>query len=202
LDFNDTRQSLIVHGRLGNYELNIPLLGDYQLGNAAAAVAALEVLIGKGNNIPRENIIEGMKRVNWEGRLQVLNRHPLLVVDGAHNRDSVQKLRQALRKYFKFDKAILIIGLSSDKDLSGIVAELVPTFDKVIVTRSIHPRAMPTAPIVAEFKKYGIEAEQADDVSIALSLALKLAGVGDMICVTGSLFVVAGAIKQAAGEKS
>ena len=202
LDFDDTRQSLIVHGRLGNYELDIPLLGDYQLGNAATAVAALEVLIERGNNIPRENIIEGMKRVNWEGRLQVLSRYPLLVADGAHNRDSAQKLRQALRKYFKFDKTILIIGLSSDKDLSGIVAELAPTFDKVIVTRSIHPRAMAAAPIVAEFKKYGIEAEQADDVSIALSLALKLAGAGDMICVTGSLFVVAGAIEQTAGEKS
>ena len=118
LGFDDTQQSLIVNGRLGNYEFTIPLLGQYQLGNAATAVAALEVLIEKGNKIPLQSIIQGMKEVNWEGRLQVLNRHPLVVVDGAHNQDSAQKLRQALGQYFKFDKAILIIGMSSDKDLA------------------------------------------------------------------------------------
>jgi dihydrofolate synthase/folylpolyglutamate synthase len=197
LMFDDTKQSLIVNGRLDNYELTIPLLGQYQLGNAATAVAALEVLIEKGSKIPSKSIIQGMKAVKWEGRLQVLNRHPLVVVDGAHNQDSAQKLRQALEQYFKFDKAILIIGMSSDKDLAGIVEELAPAFKKVIVTRSIHPRAMATALIMAEFRKHGIEAQQTDDISIALPLALSLAGKNDMICVTGSLFVAAGAIEQA-----
>ena len=201
LDFDDTQQSLIVHGRLGDYKLTIPLLGDYQLGNAATAIAALEVLIEKGNDIPLKSIIDGMASVKWEGRLQVLKRHPLVIVDGAHNQDSVRKLKQSLRKYFKFDKAILIIGLSSDKDLQGIVTELAPAFDRVFATRSIHPRAMATAPIAAEFKKHGIEAEQTEDVSVALNGALKLAGAGDMICVTGSLFVVAGAIEVAEGGK-
>ena len=77
-----------------------------------------------------------MKEVNWEGRLQVLNRHPLVVADGAHNQDSAHKLRQALEQYFKFEKTVLIIGMSSDKDLAGIVAELAPIFPQVIVTKS------------------------------------------------------------------
>ena len=197
LGFDDTQQSLIVNGRLGKYEFTIPLLGQYQLGSAATAVAALEVLIEKGNKIPLESIIQGMKEVKWEGRLQVLNRHPLVIVDGAHNRDSAQKLRQALKQYFKFNQAILIIGMSSDKDLAGIVEELAPAFQKVIVTCSTHPRAMATATITSEFKKHDIEVEQADDISVALPLALSLAGKNDMICVTGSLFVTAGAIEQA-----
>ena len=195
--FNDMQQSLIVNGRLGNYKLTIPLLGQYQLTNAATVIAALEVLIEKGNKIPLKRIVQGMKEVNWEGRLQVLNRHPLVVVDGAHNQDSAQKLRQALGEYFKFDKAILIIGMSSDKDLSGIVAELAPAFEKVIVTRSTHPRAMATAAIAAEFEKYGIDTQQIDDIAAAVPLALSLTGEKDMICVTGSLFVAAGAIEQA-----
>ena len=197
LRFNDMQQSLIVNGRLGNYKLTIPLLGQYQLTNAATVIAALEVLIEKGNKIPLKRIVQGMKEVNWEGRLQVLNRHPLVVVDGAHNQDSAQKLRQALGEYFKFDKAILIIGMSSDKDLSGIVAELAPAFEKVIVTRSTHPRAMATAAIAAEFEKYGIDTQQIDDIAAAVPLALSLTGEKDMICVTGSLFVAAGAIEQA-----
>jgi dihydrofolate synthase/folylpolyglutamate synthase len=186
-----------VKGRRGSYELTIPLLGAYQLENAATAVAALEVLVDKGYRVPRDSLAHGLARVNWPGRLQVLNRHPLVVADGAHNPYSAGKLREALQQYFKFDRAILIIGTSADKDKAGIVAELVPLFDRVIVTRSIHPRAMATAPLVAEFSRHGIKAETTDDISIALRLALTMAKENDLICVTGSLFVAAGAIEQA-----
>ncbi|MDD5288642.1 MAG: Mur ligase family protein, partial [Dehalococcoidales bacterium] len=197
LRFDDTQQSLAVNGRLGKYELTIPLLGQYQLDNAATAVAALEVLIEKGNIISLQSINQGMREVSWEGRLQVLNRQPLIVADGAHNQDSAKKLKQALKQYFQYEKAILVIGMSSDKNLAGIAMELAPIFEKVIVTRSIHPRAMAAAPIAAEFSKYGIKAEQTDDIPAALSMALRFAGEKDMVCITGSLFVVAGAIEQA-----
>ena len=197
LGFDSSRQSLRVEGRLGSYELSIPLLGQYQLENAATAVAALEVLTEKGFHISRDSITKGLAQVSWPGRLQVLNRRPLIVVDGAHNPYSARKLKQALERYFDFDRAILIIGVSSDKDLAGIVSELVPLFDRVIATHSIHPRAMPTASVVAEFSRYGVEAQATEDISIALPLALALAGGKDLICVTGSLFVVAGAIEQA-----
>ena len=195
--FDDLRQSLIVHGRLREYEFTIPLLGQYQLSNAATAIGALEVLIEKGADIPPQAVLQGMQNVNWEGRLQVLNRHPLVIADGAHNQDSAQKLRQSLQQYFKYDKAVLVIGMSSDKDLPGIVAELAPAFSQVIVTRSMHPRAMAAAPIAAEFNKHGITALQTDDIAEAMPLALSLAGENDMICVTGSLFIAAGAIEQA-----
>jgi len=197
LGFDSSRQSLRVAGRLASYELSIPLLGQHQLENAATAVAALEVLAEKGFHISGDSITKGLAQVDWPGRLQVLNRRPLIVVDGAHNPDSARKLKQSLEQYFDFDRAILIIGVSSDKDIAGIVTELVPLFDKVIVTHSAHPRAMATAPIVAEFSKHGVEAQETDDISTALSLALTLTGEKDLICVTGSLFVVAGAIEQA-----
>jgi dihydrofolate synthase/folylpolyglutamate synthase len=197
LGFKGFRQTLQVKGRLGEYQLTIPLLGQYQLDNASVAVGVLEVLMEKGYHIPVRKLVEGMAKVSWEARLQTLNRHPLVIVDGAHNGDSVHKLKEALRHYFKYDKAILILGLSSDKDVESIVAELAPVFNKVIATRSIHPRAMVTEPIVTEFRKHGIEAQQTDDISIALPMALKMAGEKDLICVTGSLFVASGAIEQA-----
>lgn len=197
LGFDSRRQSLRVAGRLAAYQLSIPLLGQHQLENAATAVAALEVLAEKGFHISADSIAEGLAQVSWPGRLQVLSHHPLLVVDGAHNPDSARRLKQSLEQYFDFERTILIIGVSSDKDIAGIVSELVSLFDKVIVTHSIHPRAMATAPIVAEFSKHGVAAEETDDISIALPLALTPAGDRDLICVTGSLFVVAGAIEQA-----
>jgi dihydrofolate synthase/folylpolyglutamate synthase len=197
LGFDSSRQSLRVAGRLASYELSIPLLGQHQLENAATAVAALEVLVEKGFHISGDSITKGLAQVDWPGRLQVLNRRPLILVDGAHNPDSARKLKQSLEQYFDFDRAILIIGVSSDKDIAGIVTELASLFDKVIVTHSAHPRAMATAPIVAEFSQHGVEAQEVDDISTALSLALTLAGEKDLICVTGSLFVVAEAIEQA-----
>jgi len=197
LGFDNGRQSLAVRGRLDNYEITIPLLGKYQLDNAATAIAALEALIEKGFVIPKQKIIGGMAQAQWEGRLQILNRKPLVIADGAHNQDSAHKLGEALQQYFKYEKAILIIGMSADKDISGIVGELAPRFDKVIATRSLHPRSMLTAPIAAEFKKHNMEIQQTEDISVALPMALRMAGENDLICITGSLFVAAGAIEQA-----
>jgi dihydrofolate synthase/folylpolyglutamate synthase len=197
LGFDLSRQLFRVAGRLGSYDLCIPLLGQHQLQNAATAVAALEVLAEKGFNISGDSITAGLARVRWPGRLQVLSRHPLLVVDGAHNTDSARKLRQALKQYFDYERAILIIGLSSDKDVDGIVLELAPAFDKVIVTHSTHPRAMAAAAVADGFRRHGVETLTADDIAAALPLALSLAGEKGLVCVTGSLFVAAGAIERA-----
>ncbi|UCH42864.1 MAG: bifunctional folylpolyglutamate synthase/dihydrofolate synthase [Dehalococcoidales bacterium] len=197
LGYDSHWQSLQVKGRLGSYQMTIPLLGQYQLENATTAVAALEVLIEKGYHISRDSIVDGMAGVSWPGRLQVLRRNPTVVVDGAHNQYSAACLREALKQHFDFERAILIIGVSSDKDLSAIISELKPLFDEVIATHSIHPRAMPTASVVAGCRRHGVTTLATEDISVALPLALSRAGEKDLICITGSLFVVAGAIEQA-----
>jgi len=196
LGFVSNQQSFWVKGKLGSYELSIPLLGDYQLENAATAVAVLEVLAEKSFDISKNNIINGLAQVSWPGRFQILNHHPLILVDGAHNSYSARRLKQSLEQYFHPDRATLVIGVSFDKNIAGIASELLPFFDKVIATRSRHPRAMAPASIVAEFRKHRIETQATDNVPVALSLALAQAGDRDLICVTGSLFVVAEAIEQ------
>jgi len=197
LGFDLTGQQLRVKGRLGTYELSIPLLGQHQLDNAAVAVAALEVLVEKGFNISRGSIASGLERVSWPGRLQILSRHPLLVVDGAHNVDSTRRLKQSLEHYFDFDRAILVMGASFDKDIAGMVSELAPLFNKVIVTRAGHPRAMAPERLEAEFSRHGVQAEVVATVAEAISRALALARAKDLVCATGSLFVVGGAIEAA-----
>ncbi len=191
------RQLLQVKGRLASYELSIPLLGRHQVDNAATAVAALEVLTEKGFNISPASISHGLAQVSWPGRLQILSRRPLIVVDGAHNPSGAQKLRESLAQYFKFARAILVIGASEDKDIAGIVSQLAPLFNRVIVTHSRHPRVKAPAAIAAEFARYGVETETADNVPQALSRATALASDQDLICVAGSLFIVAEAIEEA-----
>jgi dihydrofolate synthase/folylpolyglutamate synthase len=190
-------QNFLVNGRLDRYELTIPLIGDHQLINATTAVAALEVLAEKGFAITKESMRNGMSKVNWPGRLQLLSTKPLLVVDGAHTPESVRRMRESLEKYFSFDKAIVIIGSSSDKDISGIVEELTPLFGKAIITRSIHPRSMSADTIVKEFRRRGVQAVVVEDFSEVLSVALSMAGENDLVCATGSLFIVAGVIEEA-----
>jgi len=198
LSFALDGQRLRVQGRI-NYELFLPLLGEHQLVNAATAVAALEVLVDKAFDIPKESVAKGLEQVSWPGRFQILRRRPLLVVDGGHNIGAARQLTQSIKQYLDFERAILVMGTSQDKDVASLVAELAPLFDEVIVTRSRHPRALPLAPLAAAFARHGIKAHLADDVTSALSQALALAGERDLVCVAGSLFVVAEAMEAAAG---
>jgi dihydrofolate synthase/folylpolyglutamate synthase len=212
LGFDVDGQRLRVKGRLDSYELTMALLGEFQLENAAVSVAALEVLVQRGFKVSKESIITGLAQVNWPGRFQLLGKSPFIMIDGAHNPYSAQKLRESIEQFFPrrvsfspssskdkpavIDRRILVIGTSSDKDIVGIVAGLYPAFDKVIITRSRHPRAMSLERIVAEFKKHGVEAQVAGTVAEALSLALSQAKKNDLICVTGSLFVIGEVLEQ------
>jgi len=198
LSFALDGQRLRVQGRI-NYELFLPILGDHQLVNAATAVAALEVLADKGFDIPRESVAKGLEQVSWPGRFQILRRRPLLVVDGGHNIGAARSLTQSIKQYLDFERAILVMGTSQDKDIASLVAELAPLFDQVIATRSRHPRALPPELLVAAFARHGIKVQLTADVPSALSLALSLAGEKDLVCVAGSLFVVAEAMEAAAG---
>jgi dihydrofolate synthase/folylpolyglutamate synthase len=189
--FSSEGQSFQVKGLQKEYNLNLPLLGEYQLENAAAAVAAVEVLAEQGTTVSAESIAAGLAGVRWPGRLQVLRRKPWFIVDSAHNAYSAKRLVEALKQYFGFERAILILGVSSDKDVKGMVAELYPLFKVVIVTAAHHPRALEPAKLAAEFSKVGIKAEVAENVASAVELALARAQKGDLICATGSIFVVA-----------
>jgi dihydrofolate synthase/folylpolyglutamate synthase len=195
LDSDLDGQRFRVEGRRGEYELFLPILGEHQIVNAATAIAALEVLAEKGFDIPAEKVAEGFSKIEWPGRFQVLRRNPPVVVDGAHNIDAARSLKKTLKEYFDFEKAILVMGASDDKNIKGVIAELAPLFDRVIVTRSRHPRAMAPAPLAAEFARHGLKAHIAEDVPSALSQALALAGEKDLVCLAGSLFIVGEAIE-------
>lgn len=196
VDFGPDWQSLRVKGLLGEYDLRIPLLGRYQLENATVAVAAAEVLNGLGAKVSRQDIVDGLAGVRWPGRLQVLRRKPWLVIDGAHNADSAHKLMLALKEYFSFERLFLIFGASADKDIGGMVAELSTLPGQVIVTRSRNPRSADPVRLAGEFAKLGVNAEITGDVASAVDLALSKASPTDLICVTGSLFVVAEVLER------
>jgi len=137
--------------------------------------------------------------LSWPGRLEVLRDKPLIVVDGAHNGDSARRLRQALRDHFSFDRAILVMGVSGDKTMGAMAEELMPLTHLLIATRSQHPRAAEPEAVAAAFAARGVASETRPTVATALDRAQALAGPNDLICVVGSLFVVAEAREQVLG---
>lgn len=193
-----SEQSLTVYTPNTSYELVIPLLGDHQLENAATAVGALEALASLGVRIPEDAIVHGLKEAEWRGRLQILKYRPMVITDGAHNADSMQRLVTAVRQYFDYERCIVVFGTSCDKDISGMVGELKSLDGHVIVTSSAHPRAASIAALTEAFSRVGIEVEESASVPEALSQALDRARESDLILVTGSLFVVAEALDYAA----
>ncbi len=192
-------QSLAIEGRTSKYQVSIPLLGDFQLENAATAIAALEILASAGFAISAADITRGLARVKWPGRFQILQQHPTVLVDGAHNVASMKMLVNNIKAYFAHKRIFLVFGTSCDKDIPGIINELVPLSPQVIVTQASHSRAAPLSTLAAEFSKRGIEPEIKGTVAQAISRALSLAGRRDIICVTGSLFVVAEALAYFSG---
>jgi len=119
---------------------------------------------------------------------------PPVLIDGAHNGDSAHKLAAAIRTELSFSRLILVLGTSRDKDIEAIVAEIVPMADAVVITRSTHPRAMDLDRVAAIARPHlRGPLTLAPEIDDALARARALAGPDDLICVTGSLFVVAAA---------
>lgn len=174
-----------------HYELWIPLLGRHQLINATVALAAVDQLRQQGLAVPDEAVAEGLRRVSWPGRLEVLQRAPFFVVDGAHNVDSATRLAEGLRELFSWERFTLIFGVSSDKDAPGMLRQLLPLADEVIFTRAHHPRAAPPEELVEVAMSLGHRGTPVSSVKEAVQEALAEARPEDLICATGSLFLVA-----------
>ena len=195
LGHDDRGQSLLVRDFENEYRISMPLLGDHQQENAAAAIAALSVLRQKGWHISEADVLDGFADLRWPGRMEELGRRPLVIADGAHNGDSARRLREALLKYFDFRKAVLVVGVSADKNVKDIASELLPLASTVILTKSRHMRAADPADIAGAFTRPDIIVEATGSVKEALERAREIASEEDLICATGSLFVVGEAIE-------
>ncbi|MBN1225919.1 MAG: bifunctional folylpolyglutamate synthase/dihydrofolate synthase [Deltaproteobacteria bacterium] len=192
---NMDAQRLVLRSKRDEYSINLPLLGDFQLENAAGAVATVEALIKGGAQIKKQDIVEGIGRVSWPGRLQVLSRRPYIVVDGAHNAHSMQRLIESVKKYFNFRKCSVVFGSSLDKDIDGMARELSALTQDIIVTTSSHPRAARKSAVIQSFQHHGVAVKEGGTVGEAISAALNGSQKDDLILVTGSLFIVAEAIR-------
>lgn len=172
----------------------IPLLGKYQIENAATAYMALKK---SGIEISDEQIQKGFSQVQWRARFEIARRSPPLIFDSAHNQDSFERLSSTLEEYFPDKKIYLIFGASEDKNILSMFAALKSKLKKVIATRADHPRALEVEKIVRLAEQAGAESEAVVPVRAALARALDLSSKdGSIVLSAGSMFVTAEVMRE------
>jgi dihydrofolate synthase / folylpolyglutamate synthase len=183
----------------------VPLHGRHQADNAAGALVAVEAFLGAhegawgpGTDAPAserrhldpDTVRAGFAAVTSPGRLEVVSRQPLVLLDGAHNPAGARALAAALLEEFVVDRRTLVVACLADKDIRGILQALVPATGRLIVTTSRSPRAAPAERLRKEAEALGLHAEVAPDVAGAIRLAVDGAAESEAVVITGSLYTV------------
>ncbi|MHB9093381.1 MAG: bifunctional folylpolyglutamate synthase/dihydrofolate synthase [Eubacteriales bacterium] len=181
---------LQTHSRLYR-NLFIRLAGLHQVVNAATAVAAIEALSRDGFSLNEDSVREGLQNAVWPARLEMVNLGPRVLLDGAHNLHGSLTLRQALTEIFTYRRLILVFGMLGDKEREKVVAQLAPLAGAVVVTKPNSPRAGDWEKIADEVKKYVEEVYLIENIHQAVKKGMSLAEPEDLVCVTGSLYMVA-----------
>jgi dihydrofolate synthase/folylpolyglutamate synthase len=190
-------QVLAVRAPLATYdELFLPLHGEHAAHNAAAGVVAVESLLGHPLDVVA--LRGSLRAVSTPGRLEVVGRQPLVVLDGAHNPEGAEALAVAMREVFTWGRLHLVLSVSANKDLAGILEPLVPLADVAYAARNASVRSAEALPIAEAFSAQGKPVELFGSVGQALDAALAAALPDDLVLVTGSLFTV-GDAKRALG---
>jgi dihydrofolate synthase/folylpolyglutamate synthase len=179
-------------------DVRLALPGLYQPGNAVLAVAAARVFAeATGRAVPEAAVRAGCEAVRWPGRFQIVPawpERPTLVLDGAHNPGGAIALAASLRHHFPGRRLALVLGVSADKDRAGILKALAPLAARIYLAPADHPRATPPGELRAQLPPVDAEVELAASSEEALERAVAAPGI-DVVCVAGSLFLVADALR-------
>ncbi|MGB9867382.1 MAG: bifunctional folylpolyglutamate synthase/dihydrofolate synthase [Bacillota bacterium] len=171
-------------------DLFIPLLGRHQQVNAATAVLVADALCAQGIEVPDEAVVSGIAKVKWPGRLEIVQRDPLIILDGAHNPGGAEVLAQALRELFPESKITLLMGMLKDKPVGDVVRTLVPVAHRVVVTTPPSHRALSAQALAEHVGTYTHNVIVQEVPAEALEVAREMLEEDGVLCVTGSLYLV------------
>jgi len=172
------------------WNLHLNLKGFHQVVNATTALGAMEVLENLGYRVSTEAMVEGLREVDWPGRLEMVSSSPRVILDGAHNPAGALALKESLEKEFQYQHLILLVGIMKDKDSRSMLHLLAPLAEHIILTRPHTDRATPPLLLRKALGENGKRAEIEEDLKKAIDRGLSLTREEDLLCITGSLYTV------------
>lgn len=178
----------------------VPLMGEHQAHNCVLALGMLDALAERGLHVDQQGILEGLARTVMPGRMELVTAGgggPRVLLDGAHNADSMKHLIKAISTHIPYDSMVVVFGCNVDKDIPGMLRELATGADKVIFTKAgSTPRAADPKDLARKFTEAsGKMSHVTKDLTEAMSIAARAAGRDDLVCITGSLYLVGEAKK-------
>ena len=183
---------------VGYQNLFLPLAGEYQLRNAMLAASACEAFLGGGQVAISEPILHSaLADATSPGRLQVISKSPMTILDAAHNPAGAQSLVDSLKHFFEIESCVLVMGTMADKDYEQMLEILKPITAQLVITQAQTERSAETSALAAAAEKLEIEFEEIESVELALEYATDIALDRDLpIVVTGSILLIGEIIKK------
>jgi dihydrofolate synthase/folylpolyglutamate synthase len=194
-DFNDIKMVEMKPGKMvfshSDYGiLETGIVGVHQRYNAAVALRAIEVLKSSGLTLGIKEIRTGFLKALWPGRFELIGRKPDFYIDGAHNPDGVRAFVETYRRIYPDQKAIIIFGVSKDKDYQTMLHELSAIAEWFIAVAADTPRALPVKTLSNEMRKYCKNVEFSDTIKEAVTKSYIKAAKTHVIAALGSLFYI------------
>lgn len=172
-------------------DLQLPLLGDHQLHNAAVVLAIMDTLIEKGWNITEQHIREGLLSVSWPGRFDIVRRDPLFIIDGGHNPQCIEALTLNIRDYLKDRRIIALTGVLADKDYGQMYLPVLPYIAEFVCITPPSPRKLEAKDLAAHLEKAGAKATACETICAGVRTAIEKAGKDGVVLCFGSLYSIA-----------
>ncbi|MFZ5986488.1 MAG: bifunctional folylpolyglutamate synthase/dihydrofolate synthase [Bacillota bacterium] len=170
--------------------IRISLLGEHQIKNAVVAIETAKILAIKGYKITEDIIRRGLGTARWPGRLEVLRKEPVFLIDGAHNQEGSQTLANVLKTYFPDKKILFILGVLKDKDYRSIIEACAPIASQFITITPKSDRALPAKDLAEIVECYCNNLLISDTIEDAVRTSLELSPKDGVICAFGSLYYI------------
>jgi len=182
----------------GYDRLRIGLLGRHQINNAVVAVRAAEILAKKGFAISRNDVRKGLENAKWPGRLEVVHKDPVFIIDGAHNPEGAAVLKSFLNEYFPGKPVTFIMGVLSGKDYLSMINTALPGCRRLFTVTPATPKALPAASLADAAASYCNDIQISDTIEEAVRTCIQTAMPDEIICAFGSLYYI-GAVRDQFG---
>ncbi len=170
--------------------VEIPLLGEHQMFNAAVVLSIMDTLMEKGWNITEEHIRQGMKEVSWPGRFEIAGKDPLFIVDGGHNPQCLEALVKNVQDYLPGRRIIGLTGVLADKDYGDMYKPMLPFIEQFVCITPPSDRKLEAGALAAHLEKAGAKAIACDSIAQGVQKAKELAGKDGVVLCFGSLYSI------------